>query len=105
MISAQIGEHVVTKPCNRAVVFAPDFHRADLRAAMNRRLHVLAARFDPLNWLAELDRDPAKQGFLCVNVELRSKAAANFRCDHAQLVLRNADHQSQLRPQQVRNLS
>ena len=68
MISAEIGEHVIAKPRDRAVVSAPDFHSADLRAAMNRRLQVLAARLDPLDRLAELHRDPTEQSFFRINI-------------------------------------
>ena len=71
---------------------------------MNRRLHVLAPRFDPFDRFAELHRDPAEQRFFGVDVQLRSEAAADFRRDHAQLVFGNADHERDLRAHEVRDL-
>ena len=82
MIGAQIGDHVVAQSGDRAVVLDADFDCADLGAAVNRRLHIFAPRLNPLHRFAELHRDPSEQGFFRIDIQLRSKAAADFRGDH-----------------------
>ena len=104
MIGAEIRKDAVTQTGKRAVVLERDFDVANLAAAMNRRLHVFASRFDPLDGFAKLHRDPAEQRFFRVNIQLRSKTAADFRRDHAQLVFGNSDHECDLRAHQVRDL-
>src|SRR5437870_3150052 len=104
MISAEISKDIVAKASNRAVVLAADFDSADLGPSMNGGLNVFTTRLDPFRRLAELHRDPTQQGLLSINIQLRTKAAANFRRDHAQFVFRNSDHQGELGSQQVWNL-
>ena len=105
MIGAHVREDVVAKPCDRAVVVAADFDIADLPAPVNRRLNVFAASLYPLHRLAELHGNPSEQSFFGIDVELRAEAAADFGRDDSQFVFGNADHQSKLSAQQVRNLS
>jgi hypothetical protein len=65
----------------------------DQVAAVDRRLIALGSRLDPLDRTAELAREHERERFLGVDVELRTEAAADVRCDHAQLRLRNSrDH-------------
>src|SRR5205085_9193638 len=81
-----------------------DLDLADLIAPMNRRLHVLAPRLDPLAGLSRLHRNPTEQRLLRIDVQLRAEAAADLRRDDAQFVFRHADHERELRAQEVRNL-
>jgi hypothetical protein len=68
MIGAKVGNNVVAKTGDRPIVPATNLHRADLGAAVNRCLHVFAARLDPFDGLAQLDRDPTQQGLFRVDV-------------------------------------
>ena len=104
MISAEIRNDVVAQSGDCAIVLHADFDRADLCAAMNRGLHIFTARLDPLHRFAKLDRNPTEQSLFRINIQLRSEAAADFRRDDSQLVFGDADHQSELGSQQMRNL-
>ena len=82
MISAEIREHVVTQARDCAVILTANFHGADLRSTMNRRLKVFATCFNPFRRFAKLHRDPTEQSFFRVNIQLRTKAAADFGCNN-----------------------
>src|SRR6266404_8745634 len=104
MISAEISEDVVAQSGQSAIVLTPNLDVTHLSAPVNCRLHIFAPAFDPFDRLAKLDRYPAEQSFFCIDVELGAKAAANFRRNHAQLVLCDANHQGELGAKQVRDL-
>src|SRR5258708_20591143 len=104
MISAKIGKDVVTQTGDGAVILTTDFHRANLGATMNRRLHVLTTRLDPFDRFAQLYRNPTEQGFFRINIKFRAEAAANFRRDYSELVFSQADPQRALVAQAICNL-
>src|SRR5437667_10534106 len=104
MICTEVGNDVIPQAGERTVALASDFDCPDLGASMNCGLDVLATRLDPLHRFAELHRDPADQSLFRVNIQFRAKSTAYFRSNYAQLVFRNADHQSELGSQQVRDL-
>ena len=60
-------------------------------AAVDRRHVVLATPFDPLHGATDRSREREGERLLRVHVQLRTEAAAHVRCDHPQLVLRDAD--------------
>ena len=76
----------------------------DLVAAVDRRLVALGPRLDPLDRTAELAREHERERLLGVDVQLRAEAAADVRCDDAELRLRNAGHHRQRHARDVRNL-
>src|SRR6266403_1682966 len=104
MLSTKLGEDVVAQTGDGAVILTTDFHRANLGATMNRRLHVLTTRLDPFDRFAQLRRNPTEQGFFRINIEFRAEAAANFRRDYAELVFSQADHQRDLCAHEMWNL-
>ena len=104
MICAEVCEDVVAQPRHRSIIATSDFDITNLPAPVNRRLNILAARLNPLDWFAQLHRNPAEQCFFRIDVELRAEAAADFGRDDAQAVFGYADHQRDLRSHEVRYL-
>src|SRR5688572_1630774 len=97
MICAQVLDKLELEAEHRAVVLGSEFEVIHVTAAVNCTEKVLAARFDPLNRLADAHRDEAHQRFFRVDVELRSEAAADLGRDDAQQIFphsENSRHQS-----------
>src|SRR3972149_4853789 len=72
---------------------------------MDRRLHVLAALFAPLDRPVELEREVAEQWFLGIDVELAAESAADIRRDHAHLTLGEIEQLGKMGFQNMRYLS
>src|SRR5437868_5948080 len=104
VVRAEVCDDVVAQARQSAVQLTADLYLADLAAPVNRRLHVLAPRLDPLGGPAQSHRNPSEQGLLGVDVQLRAEAAADFRRDDTELVFGDADHQRDLRTHEVRYL-
>src|SRR5215217_4699272 len=102
MIRAEVCKDAVAQAGDGTVVLECDFDVADLTTPVNRRLHVLASRFDPLDGFAKLHRNPSQQRLFGVDIQLRSKAAADLRSNYAQLVFGKADHERDLSAHEVR---
>src|SRR6266404_8540486 len=96
MIGAEISKDVIAKTGDYTIVLTANFHGSDLGASMNRRLNILATGLDPFDRFAQLHRNPTEQSLFRVNIQFRSKPTANFRCDDAQLVFPQTDHQGDL---------
>ena len=89
---------------DRAVALGAERHVVDLVAAVVARRHVLRARLDPLDRAAEPLGERQHQHLLAVGLELRAEAAAHVGRDHAQLVLRDAEHAGEDEARDVRDL-
>src|ERR1700738_1394919 len=102
MIRAQISKDVVTQSSQSAVILTAAFALSYVPTTRTRGLPVFASGLNPLHRFAELHRDPSEQRFLGIDIQFGAKTAADFRSNHAELVFRNADHESHLGTHQVR---
>ena len=103
-VGPHVGEQLDLEAEQRAVLLGGDRDVLDLVAAVRGRLVVLAARLGPFDRPTELAGDDQGEDLLGVDVQLGAEAAADVRCHHAQLVLRDAGGQREHDPQHVRDL-
>ena len=104
LVGAEVGDDLHPERRDRPVALRPQRHVVDLVAAVVARRHVLRARLDPLHRPAEPLREREDEHLLAVGLELRAEAAAHVGRDHAQLVLRDAEHAGEDEPRDVRDL-
>src|SRR3990172_350001 len=72
---------------------------------MDRRLHVLAPLFAPLDRPVELEREVAEQRLLGIDVELAAEPPADVRRDHTHLALGEIEQLGKMGFQNMRYLS
>ena len=104
MVRAQVGYHLAPQADHGPVLFDRQLHFVDLGAALNRAHDILPARFGPLHRTAELPGQVGQQGLFPIHIELGAESSSDFRRDHAHAVLRDSQHDRNLRAHQVRDL-
>ena len=104
LVRAEVRDDPHPAGRERAVALGAERHVVDLVAPVVARRHVLGARLDPLDRAPEPLREREHERLLGVGLELRAEAAAHVGCDHAQLVLRNAEHSGEDEARDVRDL-
>ena len=103
-IRAHAGPDRGAQPQNRPVLPRRELDFLDVIAAMRRRLVVLAARLGPLDRAVQPHRAEARDEVRRIRRDLAAEAAADFRGDHAELVLRHAGDDRAEEAQDVRVL-
>ena len=98
------GDQVDPHAEDLAVVGDRELDLLQLVAAVVGGLGVLAARLDPLDRLADLERDDRGDDLLAIELQLRAEPAADVGRDDPQLVLGDAGGQRQQDPHDVRDL-
>ena len=104
VVGAHVGEDLRVQGGDRAVALRAHPHVVDLVAPVRGHLHVLRARRGPAHRPLEPARQVRDERLLAVDVQLRAEAAADVGRDHAEVVLRDAEHAGELEPHEVRDL-
>ena len=104
MVGSKIGHDSQFQSENGSVFLDGDLDVINLVAAMYRGEKILATSLNPLQWPSKLHCQEAEQGLLAIDVQLTAESAANFRHNHAHVVLRQVQHDGDLSSKEVRNL-
>ena len=86
-IGAQVGDHFDFQAQHRAVFLERQLRSHGLITALNRGDEILAARGDPLDRPAQLERQMTGQHILAIQRPLAAEAAADIGRDEVNLVL------------------
>ena len=104
VVGADVGDQPELEAEHGAVALRRQVHVGEDVAAVRRRDERLRAIFRPLHRDAEALGDRRRDVLFAVDVDLRAEAAADFGRDGADLILAEAGHRRDERPQDVRVL-